>query len=574
VPTVSFSNASQTVSEGIGTATITARLNQPSTLNVTVPYSVSGSATSGADYTIPASPLVIPAGSTTATINVAIGADAVAEPNETVVVTMGTPVNATPVAPTVHTLTIAAQVPTVFFSAPGNSVSEGVGTATVTLRLSSVSNQDVTVPYTLSGTATFNTDYRTNDPTPVLISAGQSSVAVNFPVVDDAAAEPNETIILTLGTPTGATLGSPSVHTLTIVDNDRALTVGFTGRGSGTVATPAGFSPVINCGSSGTPNQCTATYVNGTQVNLTATPTPTSEGIFRFEGWTGTGTGFTCTTGASCVVTMDQARQVTARFSTWGNITFVPPSAAFVMQVRTAPPAATVVKVTNTGERALTLNSSIPVTYAPQVTAWLDAKIDRLTVDTLTPANLTLTVLSTASGLAAGTYQANVLIRDDGLQRSWTLPVTLTITNGHPPVLSNISYVQTSGVNNCTIDTLAPATAFTVTYDYADAGGDTKPGSTVSVTYLFSNGGLGSFDDTQFSSIGGNGSSGTIVSSMCFRFSTATFVDASVRVTDLAGFVSQPITVRILKPAGANSVADPRPIAAAGGAGPGGSERR
>jgi hypothetical protein len=129
-------------------------------------------------------------------------------------------------------------------------------------------------------------------------------------------------------------------------------------------------------------------------------------------------------------------------------------------------------------------------------------------------------------------------------------------------------------VNNCTIDTLAPATAFTVTYNYADAGGDTRTGATVFVNYLFSNGGAGSFDDTGFSSIGGNGSSGTIVSSMCFRFSIATFVDATVRVTDLAGFVSQPITVRILKPAGANSGGDPQPIAATGVAGPGGTERR
>ena len=63
-------------------------------------------------------------------------ADAVAEPNETVMVTMGTPTNATLGATTVHTLTIAAQVPTVSFTAAAQTVSEGVGTATITAQLS------------------------------------------------------------------------------------------------------------------------------------------------------------------------------------------------------------------------------------------------------------------------------------------------------------------------------------------------------------------------------------------------------------------------------------------------------
>jgi len=271
---------------------------------------------------------------------------------------------------------------------------------------------------------------------------------------------------------------------------------------------------------------------------------------------------------------MDQTRQVTARFSTWGTITFVPPSAGFSMQERGAPPSPTTVSVTNTGERQLLLDGTIPITYAPQVTPWLDAKLDRLVVDTLAPATLTLTVLSTASGLASGTYQASVILRDDGLQRSWTLPVTLTITAGHPPVLSNISYNPPTAVNNCTIDSLAPATAFLVTYNYTDAGGDVRPGVPVFVNYLFSDGGAGSFDDTQFSSIGGNGSSGTIQSSMCFRFAGATFVDATIRVTDQAGFVSQPITIRLLKPDGANIAGDAQPLGSGSAARAAGGERR
>ncbi len=559
-PTVSFSTAAQTVVEG-ATATITAQLSTPSAQTVTVPYTVSGSASNPADYTITAGPLVIAAGNTTGTITVTVATDTVAEPNETVVVTMGTPTNATAVSPTVHTLTIAAQLPSVFITAASNTVSENVGTATISLRLSSVSTQTVSVPFTLSGTASSPADYGLNETSPIVFPAGFTTASIDVRVVDDATPEPDETVVVSLGTPTGATLGSPSVHTLTIRDNDEGLTVTLSGRGSGTVATPAGFSPAIDCSTGGPPAQCSATYLSGTQVSLTATPLVTSEGIFRFEGWSGTGTGFTCTTNPTCVVVMDQVRQVTARFSTWGTITFVPPSAGFAMLERGTPPAATTVSVRNSGERPLLLNSTIPITYAPQVTPWLDARLDRLTIDTLTPGTLTLTVLSTASGLAAGTYQASVILRDDGLQRSWTLPVTLTITGAHPPVLSNISYTQPAPVNSCNIFGGPLGTEFLVRYDYTDAGGDVRTGATIFVNYLFSNGGVGSFDEGPFSSIGGNGLTGTIQSDVCFIFgSAATFVDVTITVTDLAGFTGQPIVVRILRPAGANKGVDPRPL--------------
>jgi len=51
---------------------------------------------------------------------------------------------------------------------------------------------------------------------------------VTLTVVDDALDEANETVVLTLGTPTNATLGTTTVHTATITDNDAAPTVEFT----------------------------------------------------------------------------------------------------------------------------------------------------------------------------------------------------------------------------------------------------------------------------------------------------------------------------------------------------------
>jgi hypothetical protein len=80
------------------------------------------------------------------------------------------------------------------------------------------------------------------------------------------------------------------------------LTVSDTGAGFGTVTSrPAG----INCGST-----CSASYVSGTTVTLTATP-----GLFSgFGGWS----GCDAVSGSSCTVDMNSARSVTANFTLLG----------------------------------------------------------------------------------------------------------------------------------------------------------------------------------------------------------------------------------------------------------------
>ena len=330
------------------------------------------------------------------------------------------------------------------------------------------------------------------------------------------------------------------------------------GRGSGSVTTPAGFSPAIDCYTGGPVSQCSAVYLNGTQVTLTATAAP-SQGTYRFEGWTGTGTGFNCTTSPDCVVLMDQSRQVTARFSIPGTITYVPSSAGFSMPQFGNPPAPTTVSVTNTGERPLQLASSIPITYVPQTTAWLSATIDTLVVDTLYPATLTLTVLPAASRLAGGSYQASVILRDSGLQLSWTLPVTLTIVPAPaPPVISNIGVqlIQLNDAQRCTLGTPA-ASSFQVTFDYTDVNGNgpTSIGqAALNIRYLFQpQQDSGSFSNyTYLSSLTGNGSSGSANTTQCYRFGTNTSVDVTMSIVDQGGLRSAGATVNIKKPTGSN----------------------
>ncbi len=96
---------------------------------------------------------------------------------------------------------------------------EDVGTVTVNVSLSQIANEDVVVPFTLSGTATEDVDF-TVDASPLTIPAGNMSADITFTINDDLSAESAETIIVTLGNPTGATLGSQKTHTVNIVDND------------------------------------------------------------------------------------------------------------------------------------------------------------------------------------------------------------------------------------------------------------------------------------------------------------------------------------------------------------------
>ena len=100
---------------------------------------------------------------------------------------------------------------------------------------------------------------------------------------------------------------------ITTMNADKSLTANFAvasftltvtklGAGSGTVTSaPAG----ISCGTT-----CAASYVVGSSITLTATPAQGS----TFAGWTGP-----CTGTGTCVVSIDQAKGVTANFALASN---------------------------------------------------------------------------------------------------------------------------------------------------------------------------------------------------------------------------------------------------------------
>ena len=224
---VNFKTTLQTAEETKSVLTVEVVLNEVSANDVTVPFDLSGTAVEGADYTITASPITIPAGSTIGTITVNLVDDGVEEGDESIMIGLGTPTNATKGPQNIHTI-IVSDAPEIEFSAAGTVKSEAMNTFGIMVELSKGSNQDVSVPITSSGTADWGAynDY-TFSPTTVVVPSGSLSAMFTVTVNDDEIDEFDEQVVFTMGSPTNGHLGDQTTHTLTIQDDDTPPQVSF-----------------------------------------------------------------------------------------------------------------------------------------------------------------------------------------------------------------------------------------------------------------------------------------------------------------------------------------------------------
>jgi hypothetical protein len=226
-PTLSINDVS--VNEGnSGTtnAVFTVTLSAASGKDISVNYATSdGVASAGSDYVATSGTLNIPAGSTSGTITVPIKGDTTIEPDETFFLNLSGAVNTT-IAKAQGTGTILnddTAAGALQFSSAIYNVNENGGAATITVTRTGGSAGTVTVDYaTPEGTADSVGDYIAKSGT-LTFGNGVTQQSFTIPIVDDALAEPNETVNLSLANPTGgATLGSPKNAVLTILDNDAA----------------------------------------------------------------------------------------------------------------------------------------------------------------------------------------------------------------------------------------------------------------------------------------------------------------------------------------------------------------
>ncbi len=236
---VDFNVATASGSESVTPVSVQVDISTVDNINpTTVDYTVTGGTATGngPDYTLANGTVIIAAGNTSGSFDIAINQDALDESDETIVVQLTNPTNSSlNSSDTEFTYTIEDDddAPTVQFSSSTSGASEAAGTGTIEVALSSVSGQDVEVTYTVAdGSATGSgTDYTLANGS-VTIPTGSLNANITVVLVDDVVLEGGENFTVTLtgvvGSPAPATLGTTTVNTFTISDNDN---LGATGPG-------------------------------------------------------------------------------------------------------------------------------------------------------------------------------------------------------------------------------------------------------------------------------------------------------------------------------------------------------
>jgi hypothetical protein len=204
--------------------------------DITINYSISGSgtypATGGGTDFVTSSSIVVPSGNTSYNIPITIKGDTLDEYDETFTITLtsGSGYMIGSQSTHVRTITNDDDTPTVQFTAASQNTNDNGDNEqngklrTITAQLSAVSGRNVSVPFSLGGTATLNTDYSITS-SPIAINAGSTTNTATITIIGDSLDEDDETIIVTMGLPTNATASGTTVHTATITDDDASPTV-------------------------------------------------------------------------------------------------------------------------------------------------------------------------------------------------------------------------------------------------------------------------------------------------------------------------------------------------------------
>ena len=277
-PSVILSASTATIAEAAGISTLTAELSEISSQDVTVTLAVDGSSSAVlTDYTLSSASIVINAGSLTGTASLTATQDMVDELDESVIVNITGITNGTENGTQQETVFIIDDddVPTVAFNATSSNASETIGSANLKVDLSAVSGITVTVDYTVTGTAT-DADYTLIDGTLTIAPGNENENITIASIVNDLLDENNETVIVTLTNPTNATLGTNTVHTYTINDNDATPSIAFKTTSSSGLETlvsadlqvnlsaESGLDVTVDYTVSGTATEADYTLENGT----------------------------------------------------------------------------------------------------------------------------------------------------------------------------------------------------------------------------------------------------------------------------------------------------------------------
>jgi len=222
IPLITFTTAGQSVTESEGSVTLTASSDQAPASDISVAFTVTGTAAAGIDHDLINGEIIIPTGQTTGTTSFSVQNDNVVEANETIIVTLNNPVNATLGAAIIHTVTITDNDSPGFIVSPisGNTTEEGA-TAAFTVTLLSSPIADVTI-----GVSSSDATEGTVDKASFTFSAANWNMPQTITVtgLDDGTVDGDQNYAITLAAATSSDANynglKPNDVTLTNIDRN------------------------------------------------------------------------------------------------------------------------------------------------------------------------------------------------------------------------------------------------------------------------------------------------------------------------------------------------------------------
>ncbi|GAA4356577.1 hypothetical protein GCM10023151_04630 [Kangiella marina] len=267
--TVSVAANDALAAEPINNGQFTISLSNPSSVDTTVTYTVSGTATATDDYTALSGTVTIPAGDTSATVDVTVADDTIVEGAETVVVTLSTTSDGTIDAGSNEATVTIDDNDTAELEVLPTSVVEG-NNGTVTLNYTVqfanavTSESEVTFDFATSdGTATTaDSDYVAASGSGT-IAAGSTSTSISVTVNGDLKVESDETVALTISNPSrnaaittasaNGTINNDDATEVTIAATaDTAEGSGIAGQFTFSLSNPSDTDTVVNITAGGT----------------------------------------------------------------------------------------------------------------------------------------------------------------------------------------------------------------------------------------------------------------------------------------------------------------------------------
>jgi hypothetical protein len=227
-----LTTVTQTLSEAVGTFSIGVKLNAFSTSSTNVSLdSLFGTATITSDFTITSNTVTFAAMDTaTKFFTGTIVNDLLVEPTEDFNYTLSATNGANTIGQIAKVnITDNDQNPILTFTSIASTVSEAVGIHTFSVKLKYPSANATSVSYIVTGGNASGTDYTIGTSTVTFPANDTTPKNFSINIVNDLLVESTETIVIKMASLTNsATLGTDSVYTISITDNDLNPELNFT----------------------------------------------------------------------------------------------------------------------------------------------------------------------------------------------------------------------------------------------------------------------------------------------------------------------------------------------------------